>query len=294
MSAEVVCIGVVTVDTVALVERYPSEDERVLAQEIVRGGGGPAAVAAVALSRLGIATAIVGTIGDDSDGAFVRSIFDREGINHEGLSTSQSPTSGSVIVASREHSARAISTRQPVQQAPLNAAARNLIAQSQWVHVDHVGITRLDEAQISRGNGPKISFDAGYGVEKFDSSRVDLFAPTDRAMELRHPGHGLEAALRADFHDNIIVATRGSRGSAGLSQSDGYVESDGFSLDVVSTLGAGDVFHGALLAQIIQGRPLKESLYRANAVAALSCRGLDGQSAIPTSDELERFLKEQR
>lgn len=291
---EVVCMGVVTVDTVALVNRYPAEDERVVAEEIVRGGGGPAAVAAVALARLGVSTAIIGTIGDDDDGRFIQSIFDREGINHEGLTVSQGATSGSVIVASREHSARAISTRQPVHQAPLNASAQNLIKKARWIHVDHVGITRLDEAKISRGGDTKISFDAGYDVEKFDASKVDLFAPTDRMMALRHPGMDLEAALRADFHDNLVVATRGASGSAGFSQRDGYVQAQGFSVPVTSTLGAGDVFHGALLAQIIQGRSLAESLKRANAVAALSCRGLDAQSGIPTIAELEEFLKEKK
>lgn len=35
---DVVCVGVITMDTIALVDRYPSEDERVLAQEIARGG----------------------------------------------------------------------------------------------------------------------------------------------------------------------------------------------------------------------------------------------------------------
>ena len=53
-----------------------------------------------------------------------------------------------------------------------------------------------------------------------------------------------------------------------------------------------DVFHGALLAQVIQGHNLQESLKRANAVAALSCRGLDGQSMIPNTSELNQFLKE--
>ena len=293
MTVEVVCVGVVTVDTVALVDRYPSEDERVLAQEIVRAGGGPAAVAAVALSRLGISTAIVGTIGDDEDGAFVRRIFDHEGINHQGLSVGTRPTSGSVIVASLEHSARAISTRQPVEQAPLNGAARKLIEQAHWIHVDQVGITRLDEMGIRRGAGPKISFDAGYGVEKFDSSRVDLFAPTDRMVALRHPGLSLEEALARDCHNNIVAATRGSQGSAAFTSESGFVEAQGFSVDVVSTLGAGDVFHGALLAQVIQGRQLQQALVRANAVAALSCRGLDGQSAIPTTAELDLFLQEE-
>jgi len=74
-TVQVVCVGVITIDTVALVDKYPSEDERVLAREITRGGGGPAAVAAVALSRQGIKTAIVGTIGDDADGKEVLRIF---------------------------------------------------------------------------------------------------------------------------------------------------------------------------------------------------------------------------
>jgi sulfofructose kinase len=76
-SIQAVCVGVITVDTVALVDRYPSEDERVIAHEIVRGGGGPAAVAAVTLSRLGIKTAIIGTIGDDADGKEVLRILYR-------------------------------------------------------------------------------------------------------------------------------------------------------------------------------------------------------------------------
>ena len=54
----------------------------------------------------------------------------------------------------------------------------------------------------------------------------------------------------------------------------------------MSTLGAGDVFHGALLAGLVQGRPLRETLELANTAAALSCRALDGRSAIPTLAEL--------
>jgi sulfofructose kinase len=280
-------------DTIALVDRYPNEDERVLAEEIARGGGGPAAVAAVALARLGISTAIVGTIGDDADGREILEIFKGEGVDISGISIGTTATAGSVIVASKEHSARAISTRQPVQQAPASAAAKELVKSAQWVHCDHVGINRLSELGITRGNGPKISFDAGYGVETFDVSLVDLFVPTDRQMALRHPGLSLEDAMAKDakFARNIVVATRGSEGSAAYT--DGFITAPGFSVDVVSTLGAGDVFHGALMAQVVEGRPMEEALRRANAVAALSCRGLDGQSAIPTLTELNTYLEAQ-
>ncbi len=292
-SVQAVCIGVITIDTIALVDKYPGEDERVLADQISRAGGGPAAVAAVALSRLGIKSAIVGTIGDDADGKEVLRIFAQEGVDTSGISYGATPTAGSVIVASKEHSARAISTRQPVTQAAINEAAKKLIAAAQWVHVDHVGIKRLDEAGISRGAGPQISFDAGYGVETFNPIVVDLFVPTDRQMALRYPGVDLAVALENDSlkAGNTVVATQGSAGSAGFSPETGLVTAPGFKVDVTSTLGAGDVFHGALVAQLIQGHPLQEAMRRANAVAALSCRGLDGQSKIPTTTELDAYLE---
>ena len=292
-SIQAVCVGVITIDTIALVDKYPSADERVIAQEIARAGGGPAAVAAVALSRLGVKSAIVGTIGDDPDGKEVLRIFEKEGVDTSGISIGSSATSGSVIVASKEHSSRAISTRQPMVQAPINEAAKKLIAQAQWVHVDHLGITRLTELGISRGNGPLISFDAGYGVETFDPITVDLFVPTDRQMALRYPGIDLAVALENDAMKagNTVVATQGSAGSAGFSPETGLVTAPGFAVDVKSTLGAGDVFHGALVAQLIHGFALQEAMIRANAVAALSCTGLDGQSKIPTTTELDAYLE---
>ena len=292
-SIQAVCIGVVTIDTIALVDKYPSADERVVAQEISRAGGGPAAVAAVTLSRLGVRSAVVGTIGDDADGKEILRIFEKEGVDTSGISIGTTATAGSVIVASKEFSARAISTRQPVTQAAMNDAAKKLIASADWLHVDHVGIKRLDEAGISRGKGPQISFDAGYGVETFDPITVDLFVPTDRQMSLRYPGIDLAVALENDSMKagNTVVATQGSAGSAGFSPETGLVTAPGFKVEVTSTLGAGDVFHGALVAQLIQGHQLQEAMRRANAVAALSCRGLDGQSMIPTTTELDAFLE---
>ena len=292
MNPQVLCIGVITVDTIALVEKYPAEDERVIALEIARAGGGPAAVASVALARLGVASAIAGTIGNDADGDYVLEVFKREGVNTDGITRTVTPTAGSVIVASLEHSSRAINTRQPIQQAPLNDIAKAIAAKADWVHVDHVGVHQLQGAGIVRGAGPKISFDAGYGVESFDVSTVDLFAPNDKSLLSRHPGKSFEDALKLDAEkaDSLVVATKGSNGSAGYSTETGLVSAPSFKTEVVSTLGAGDVFHGALLAQLLQGFALQEAIRRANAVAALSCRGLDGQSAIPTTSELNTYL----
>ena len=121
---------------------------------------------------------------------------------------------------------------------------------------------------------------------------MDLFAPNDKSLLSRHPGKSFEEALTIDAEKgaSLVVATQGSVGSAGYSAQTGLVKAPSFKTEIVSTLGAGDVFHGALLAQLIQGFALQEAIRRANAVAALSCRGLDGQSAIPTTSELNTYL----
>ena len=286
-------MGVITVDTIALVDKYPHSDERVLAEKIVRSLGGPAAVASVALSRLGIKSALVGTIGEDPDGTLILETLKHEGVDTSGITKSSEPTSGSVIVVSKSENTRAISTRQPITQIKPNEAAQKLISNSEWIHVDHVGIKQLDSLGIKRGAGPKISFDAGYGVKDFEVSKVDLFAPNDRQMSDRHPGKSAESATQLDSESgaNIVATTLGSKGSIAYSQSEGLVDAKPLKGEILSTLGAGDVFHGALLAQLISGFSLKDSISRANIVAGLSCRGLDGISAIPTLKELEDYIK---
>ena len=62
-----------TFDAIALVDGFPAPDDRVVASEVAYAGGGPAATAAVAASRLGVRTAFVGTVGDDANG---RAILD--------------------------------------------------------------------------------------------------------------------------------------------------------------------------------------------------------------------------
>ena len=71
-SPEVACIGLATADTIVSLPGWPSADGRMLADAIVRAFGGPAATAAVTISRLGHRAAMIGAVGDDEIGAAVR------------------------------------------------------------------------------------------------------------------------------------------------------------------------------------------------------------------------------
>ena len=138
------------------------------------------------------------------------------------------------------------------------------LADAEWVHVDHVGYGALPPS-----DNLQLSVDGGNAIPGLDLARVDLYAPS------RDDGR------RA----RLTVVTRGSDGCTAY-VGDERIDVPGQAVQVASTLGAGDVFHGALLAAFVRGLELRDALVVANRAAALSCRALDGRSAIPTWEEV--------
>ncbi|HJN91672.1 MAG TPA: PfkB family carbohydrate kinase, partial [Dehalococcoidia bacterium] len=63
-----------------------------------------------------------------------------------------------------------------------------------------------------------------------------------------------------------------------------------FSVDVVSTLAAGDAFNGGLAAGLAERLPLSQAIRRAQATAALSTTRPGAQAAIPARAEVEVLL----
>ena len=86
-----------------------------------------------------------------------------------------------------------------------------------------------------------------------------------------------------------VGLTLAGAGSA-LRYRDEIVQAPGFSVNVVDTTGAGDVFHGAFLYGFLQGWEAGDILRFANAVSALKCTCLGGRTGIPRLEEVRRFL----
>jgi sulfofructose kinase len=270
----VVCVGLATRDTILAVPRHPEADELVFASDATVAGGGPAATAAVALARLGVPSHFVGVVGDDATGSFIRESLESEGVDVSELAVApgrRSPESAIYIGAGT----RAIAAFRGDTGPPrLSARAEELCRGAAWIHVDQTGYGTVPR-------GARLSIDAGNPIDGLDVAGVALYGPTEAALE-RDFGSA-EAALAAGAE--LVVVTRGARGCTAYS-ADGAIDAPAAPLhDPVSTLGAGDVFHGALLASLVCGRQLPEGLAFANRVAALSCRALDGRSAIPTAEE---------
>ena len=149
-----------------------------------------------------------------------------------------------------------------------------------WIHVDQLGMSALKKWEIRRGGSAKLSIDIGYKYPGLKSSDYDLYAPSENITT---------DVTSAALDKNLVVISKGGEGSV---YSDGIEsgEVSAIKQDIVSTLGAGDVFHGALVAGQVWGKSLRESVEIANIVAGISCRALDGQSGIPTKAELDAYF----
>jgi sugar/nucleoside kinase (ribokinase family) len=283
MSAHVVCIGLATLDTITAVPRHPGPDDRVVATAHAVAGGGPAATAAVALARLGVPVHFVGAVGDDRAGDDVRAALEAEGVDVSELVTVAGATTprSSILVGDGTRAIVTFPGGPP--RFELGARARRLCREAAWVHVDHAGYACAPRDAC-------LSVDGGNPIGGLDLAGVELYAPTE--ARLREDFGDAEAAIAAGAE--LVVVTRGAEGSYAWTAEGKVAEAPAFQVHVVSTLGAGDVFHGALLAGLVRGAPLADALAAANAAAALSCRALDGRSAIPTEKELEQCLTASR
>ena len=270
MSANVACVGLATRDTIVRVPGHPPRDGRIVADELVVAGGGPAATAAVTLARLGAEVAFFGVVGDDDAGAFVRDGLADEGVDVTGLQVVPGARTPQSVILVAPDGARSIVHR------PGDAEPAFVSPDASWVHVDHVGYGRA---------AGRLSVDGGNPIDGLTLDGVALYAPT---AERLHADFGdAQRALSAGAE--TVVVTRGAAGSTAYTR-DEVVEAPGVPCEPVSTLGAGDVFHGALLAYLVRGANLAEALHAANTAASLSCRALDGRSGIPSLDELQGVM----
>jgi sulfofructose kinase len=315
--SRLVFVGSVNADTIALVPHVPEPDERLLATSVVHAGGGNSATAAVAAARLGGDVAFVGPVADDEQGERIRADLVRDGVDISGVIRVPAGCGGaSVVLVDSSSGTRAICTRpMPPLELPPRGRARELIAAAAWVHADHLGWAALQglvyatgDGDLSTadarrpppvdggpaGTGPRLSVDHGNPIPGFTPAGVDLYGPTLPALRRAYGNLSAEELTRRAIADGArcVVATDGADGALAATAGDLEVRHvPGFEVEVVSTLGAGDVFHGALLLAVDRGLDLHEAVRSANAAAALSCRAIDGRSGIPTPAELTALLR---
>lgn len=92
---------------------------------------------------------------------------------------------------------------------------------------------------------------------------------------------------------SIIIYKMGERGSKVFTKEKEF-EFGIFKVDAIKPTGAGDAFNGGFISSLYKGMSLDESVKRGSANAALVVTKVGCSSAMPSCEELEKFINQQK
>ncbi|QEE62128.1 ribokinase [Salinibacterium sp. dk2585] len=285
---DVVVVGSINLDLMVGVDRLPAVGETVLGEAIARLPGGKGFNQAVAAARSGAQVRFCGGVGDDGDGAFLRSHLRAAGLDDRMLGVDSSLPTGLAHITVLPDSGNAIIVSQ--------GANGSLTARDAAAAVKGAGVVLAQlevpadavEAALSAGR-------AAGAVTVLNAAPTTAFRPSLLAhvdilvvneSEARDLG-GLDHLVAAG--PRTVVMTLGEKGAVWRSEGDsGQVAA--FPIEAVDTTGAGDAFCGALVASLAQGHDIAQALRRASAAGAITAQHLGAQVEQLSLEAIERML----
>jgi len=302
MGLDVVGLGYCSLDYLLRIPRVPDFEEGARVSDFTMDGGGPVATAMVTLARLGARVGYVGKFGNDDVGRLKRRQLEEEGVDVRQVILVEGDVSSLFFVLIEERTGRRGFLGYYGTEAELcpEELDRGYITSAPFLHVDgRHAAAALQAAQWMHEAGGKVVLDAGGGkrarpispqMEALVRTTDVLIAAQGFAVSLAGRDALSEAGKALlDYGPEIVAITAGEGGSWCVTAED-CIHVPAYSVEVVDTTGAGDVYHGAFIHGLLQGWDLNQVTTFANAVAALKCRRMGGRSGIPTLKETEQFL----
>ena len=297
--SKIVGIGACVFDTLYTVPTYPTEDTKMRAVSSKASGGGPVATGLVAAQKLGIDTAYLGVLSDDSGGIFLKKDFEKYGVNTDLIEVRSGFRSfASVLWLCADSATRTcVFDKGDLPPLVLNEAMKKAIADAEILMVDGNEMdAAVEAAKYARACGTKVLYDCGglyAGVERL-LAHTDIMIPSEEfALKMTGADTAEDAAARLyeEYRPEVLVITQGRRGGI-LMDGQGMRRYASYAVEAVDTNGCGDTFHGAFAAGKIRGMSNDDACRYASAAAAVKCTRLGARDAMATDQECRAFLRE--
>ena len=296
---EVVGIGSALFDILMTADEFPKEDTKIQGKQTKTQGGGPCAVALVAMSKLGVSSGYMGTLGDDMYGDYIKASFEKYGVDTSHIRRNPGEQSfHSFVLLNLQNSSRTcIWNKGTVTPPTQEDVDLEVLKNAKYLHLDgHQLDAAIYAAKKAHEYGVKVSHDAGGtypGIERL-LPYVDVLIPSEEfALKITGCDNAVDAArkLYDTYHPETLIITQGVKG--GLIWEDGKeVRYPAYPVKAIDSNGAGDTFHGAFVAARIKGMSVYEAACFASATSALKCTRFGAQEGIPGFQEVLDFMKE--
>lgn len=286
-------------DTLYTVPTYPTEDTKMRALSSKASGGGPVATGLVAAQKLGIDTAYLGVLSDDSGGCFLKQDFEKYGVNTDLIEVRSGFRSfASVLWLCADSASRTcVFDKGDLPPLALSEDMKRAIADAEILMVDGNEMdASVEAAKYARECGTRVLYDCGglyAGVERL-LAHTDIMIPSEE-FALGHTGKASaeDAAhkLYKLYSPEIVVITQGKRGGICY---DGKTVTPYpiYPAKVVDSNGSGDVFHGAFASALVRGFDPIKCCHFSSAVSALKCMGVGARESVPSFEKVKEYMKE--
>jgi sulfofructose kinase len=293
----VLIAGVAVIDFVFQVDEMPRRAEKYRAKGAEIVGGGGAANAAVTVARLGGHAMLASRLGDDAIAEMILADLGREKVDTRLVRRLDGKRSSfSSVFIDREGERQIVNYRDmgmsfdadwltPLLPEKFEAA----LADTRWPQ----GGPAILNAAKARGLPAVVDAEAPIH-EAMATVRAGTHIAFSRQGLRDYCGHDdVERGLRQAATETgaWVCVTDGEHGVTWLSKGEtGHVPA--FRVEVVDTLGAGDVWHGAFALLLGEGRSEVEAIRFANAVASIKCTRFGGRAGVPNRAEAEAFMRQ--
>jgi ribokinase len=279
-------VGSINLDLVVSVARHPRPGETVVGGDCRQLPGGKGANQAVAVARLGGAVAMVGRVGADPQGGWLRDGLSVEKVDVRHVRSDREAPTGMALIAvdPTGENTIVVSPGANARVSPKDVAgAGELVAEADVLLLQHEIPTEAVAAAIETARGTVVLNPApARGLV----GSVDVLVPNRGELESLAGGGGDPVTLaRSLAGTKAVVVTLGAEGAV-------VVEGDRFErvpaprVRAVDTTGAGDAFCGALAGALAEGATLVEAARWAVRVAAVSVTRPGAQGGLPWREDL--------
>jgi Sugar kinases, ribokinase family len=316
---DVVALGELLIDFTA--QGTTPQGIRLFAQN---PGGAPANLLC-ALANLGASTGLIGKVGGDMHGHFLRQTLLSHRVDTRGLLEDSATHTTLAFVNIDQHGERQFAFVRGRDAADLALTSselnQSLLQNTRVFHIGSLSLTAeparsatLKAVQIAAEHGAIISYDPNYRAPLWPSEAAaakharaaaalaNIIKLSDQETRLLTGHSQPEKAASALLQTaDLVAVTLGEKGVY-IANRRAALHIPGFAATVVDTTGAGDAFLGGFLfwltrqqtaPAVLSAEQLRESGRFANAVASLCVEQPGGIPAMPLPDAVAQRLQQQ-
>ncbi len=300
-------IGSLNMDMTVKVEELPKLGETIFGNDFYESCGGKGANQAVAVSKLGMKTEMIGMIGKDSQGEKLIQNLNKYGIISDNVIKSDELTGRAIITVDKKGDNNIIVipgsnfkiTKEHIQAKQDVIASSDVVILQNEIPSETVEFSLLKAKELGKitifnpAPARKLSDGAFKNTDYLILNETEMEEIFEIEFNDKEYTEKISSKKKEYSIKNIIL-TLGDKGSILFSEDNSIKKYDVYKVKAVDTTAAGDSFIGAFTMKICETGNSDEAIKYATAVSAIVVTRQGAQDSIPTREEIEKFIEENK